>query len=300
MAEQAKSMASDLFRLNAFYTGGPFCEEVSGSVRAYSWTQLRRLCACEAAVTQRRQELSTLQKAAEQRAEQQRSAVALVRRRQLTEALHGRVERRARAMEEAAGVAEYLGRRVAEASEAGAAASDTADQRRRRISRTAPGLRQERIIVEDLRAMLARQRGRVAADIQQAFPVELRGDAWTVCGLRVGRGGGNQVSEESAAALGIVAWIVEYVARGLGVALRFPPIARAARSAVVAPAGAVEWPLFVARASDRPRQRMAQKLLAVDVEQLLWLFGIGDVDRRALLPNLIQLLMAIEACSFAP
>ncbi|KAJ2076569.1 hypothetical protein H4R24_005629 [Coemansia sp. RSA 988] len=237
------------------------------------------------------------QKVAEQRAELQRTTLTLGRRRQETETLHRRVERRARAMEEAAGIAEHLGRRVTEVGRT--SATETAEQRRRRISRIAPGLKQERIIVEDLRAMLARQRARVAKDIQQTFPVELRGDTWSVCGLRVGRGG-IQTTEESAAALGIVAWIVDYVARGLGIPLRFPLITRAARSAVVAPAGAVEWPLYVMRSSDRPRQRMAQRLLAVDVEQLLWLFDIGDVDRYAMLPNLIQLLMAIEACSFAP
>ncbi|PIA12885.1 hypothetical protein COEREDRAFT_17894 [Coemansia reversa NRRL 1564] len=202
-------------------------------------------------------------------------------------------------MEEAAGVAEHLGRRATETAVESSMAVDIAEDRRRKISRTAPGLRQERIIVEDLRAMLARERGRVSTEIQQIFPVELCSDVWTICGLRVERIG-NPASEETAAALGIVAWIVEYVSRGLGVSLRFPSITRASRSAMVTPSAAVVWPLHMMRNADRPRQRMAQRLLAVDIEQLLWLFGITDVDRRALLPNLTQLLMAIEACSFAP
>ncbi|KAJ2580849.1 hypothetical protein GGH95_002373 [Coemansia sp. RSA 1836] len=53
------------------------------------------------------------------------------------------------------------------------------------------------------------------------------------------------------------------------------------------------------RANDRPRLHMALRLLTVSVEQLLYHYGVVDVDRHQLLPNLVQLLMAIEGSSFA-
>ncbi|KAJ1727919.1 hypothetical protein LPJ61_004324 [Coemansia biformis] len=213
-----------------------------------------------------------------------------------------RVEARARSVEEAAALRAAVeeGREAQVEALAAGVAPAAAEVR---AARLAVQLRQERIILEDMRAMLARQRAAAAREAGEVFPVELDVEGeWTVCGMRIERADrvqGWQIGE-TAAGLGAVARCVEWVGRCVVAApLRFPLVPRGSRSAVVGPGGA-EWPLFMLRAADRPRMRAAVRMVAVDIEQLLWAFGIGPVDRRDLLPNLTQLLLAIESASFAP
>ncbi|KAJ2113458.1 hypothetical protein IW146_003851, partial [Coemansia sp. RSA 922] len=203
------------------------------------------------------------------------------------------------------------------------------------ISSAVVKLRQDRIILEDLRAMLARQRALVAQQLLFIYPIDIgdiskteegydeqgaivQGDAyggWSICGLSVI--GPDSVrrwqdSEETAAALGLVTRVVDAVSRLMYIPLRFPVVPRGSRSTICNPMAkatlttqstaliaVAEWPLYMLRANDRPRLHMAIRLLSVCIEQFLCQHGVVDVDRHQLLPNLVQLLLAIEGCSFA-
>ncbi|KAI7824437.1 hypothetical protein BX661DRAFT_185324 [Kickxella alabastrina] len=223
-----------------------------------------------------------------------------------------RLEDKTRHVERAAHLLEIALAQHAQAKGAIVAARRDALAVAGQVSRQAVVLRQDRIIFEDLRAMLARQRALAVGDLAEAFPVEMAMDEadWTICGLRVSSAEGVrgwQASEETAAALGLVTRLLDALARYLCVPLRFPVVPRGSRSAVCCLfSGSVEWwPLFMLRAADRPRLHTALRLLAVDIEQLLCQHGMESVDperkRRqlSLLPNLTQLLMAIETSSFA-
>ncbi|KAJ2777294.1 hypothetical protein H4R18_005222 [Coemansia javaensis] len=271
---------------------------------ACSWDAAQRLCAHEAALVERRREVEEARAAAERALGRARQIVRLRRAaaegaRRLA-ALERRAAQRARAVEEAAAAADELG---------SAAAGEKRGQRdpaaaRAHVARLARQLRQERIIGEDMRAMLARERARAARDAGAAFPVELGDGAWTVCGLRIerpSRVAGHQINE-TAAGLGAVARCVALVAACLAAPLRFPLLPRGSRSAAVATAAGAEQPLFMLRAADRPHMRAAVRMLAADIDQLLWAFGIAAAppDRHdLLLPSLAQLLLAIESASFA-
>ncbi|KAJ2768409.1 hypothetical protein IWQ57_003545 [Coemansia nantahalensis] len=270
------------------------------AARVCSWEAVQRLCAREATLAEHRRQADAARHAAALALERARRIVRLRRAAaaaaQRVSEQREQVEARARCVEEAAAVC-ASGDETAAADDAGEPVAEAA-----RVAGLVRHLRQERIILEDMRAMLARQRGRAAQAAGEAFPVELGVDGgWTVCGMRLARpdsAQGWQVAE-TAAGLGAVARCVEWVARCIvGVPLRFPLIPHGSRSTVVGPGG-VELPLFMLRPADRPRLRAAVRLVEANVEQLLWAFGIAAADRHELLPNLTQLLMAIESASFA-
>ncbi|KAJ1822830.1 hypothetical protein LPJ56_000519 [Coemansia sp. RSA 2599] len=171
------------------------------------------------------------------------------------------------------------------------------------VGRQAVALRQERIILEDLRAMLAKERAEKMRRLMEVFDVGVMDDgAWCVCGLRADLLSSGAGGEEGAAALGLVCRALDLVARYLAVPLRFPVVPRGSRSALcmVGGSGAVELlPLFaVGRGGRADRFVVARRALATDVDQLLWAHGL-DGHRQLLLPGLLQLLMAIESSSFA-
>ncbi|KAJ2448021.1 hypothetical protein GGF42_005261, partial [Coemansia sp. RSA 2424] len=263
--------------------------------------------------------------------------------------LRQRLEQSSRRVEVASDAVETLAERKAAAQERVRVLEQELHLVPDKVTRAVVKLRQDRIILEDLRAMLARQRAVVAQQLLFIFPVDIigcgainvkeeddevgdggdpaaalvrRGDdaygGWSICGLRVigpERVRSLQDSEETAAALGLVARVVDAVSRLLYTPLRFPVVPRGSRSTICNPvakassaltrnvsaAAAVvpEWPLYMLRANDRPRLHMALRLLTVSIEQLLYHYGVVDVDRHQLLPNLVQLLMAIEGSSFA-
>ncbi|KAJ2009338.1 ATP-dependent RNA helicase mtr4 [Coemansia thaxteri] len=276
------------------------------------------LCSLEAAVASSRAATRLASAAAE---DALRRARRVQRLRQQVDATAGRVAELRRRL------AQHARRVEAAAHAAEAQREDNArrrQQQRRRgtmsdqINRAAVKLRQDRIILEDLRAMLARQRAQVAQQLQFIFPVELapvnsagdyKAPEWAICGLRVLRPECIHCradSEEAAAALGAVAAVVDAVARLACLPLRFPVAPRGSRSAVCNPMAAApfsppavpEWPLFVLRAADRPRLHAALRLLATCVEQLLLRHGISVENHQPLLPSLAQLLLAVEMCSF--
>ncbi|KAJ2720787.1 hypothetical protein GGI07_004389 [Coemansia sp. Benny D115] len=293
--------------------------EATVAVRAYSFEQLSELCTLERVLGDRRHGVRSAREAAQ--AALQRIA-RVTRLRQQVEARRQQVERQkcvlqrqAARVEAASSLAEALaGARIGaqQAVDAGTAETQRVHER---VGRAAVVLRQDRIIFEDLRAMLARQRARVAADLAAAFPVAMAVDEadWTISGLRVSGG----EAEEAAAALGVVVRVVDTAARYLAAPLRFPVVARASRSAVCVASvdgGAPEWwPLFAVRVADRARMLAAARLLAADIEQLLGLVGValeppahrqahGRAKQRSvrlLLPAVTQLLMALESSSFA-
>ncbi|KAJ2333807.1 hypothetical protein GGI00_002145 [Coemansia sp. RSA 2681] len=266
--------------------------------------------------------------------------------------LRQRLEQSARRVEVASEAVETLAERKAAAQERVRVLEQELHQVPDKVTRAVVKLRQDRIILEDLRAMLARQRAVVAQQLLFIFPVDIVGSCainvkeeddevgdggdpaaaaalvrrgndayggWSICGLRVigpERVRSLRDSEETAAALGLVARVVDAVSRLLYTPLRFPVVPRGSRSTICNPvakassaltrnasvaAAAVvpEWPLYMPRANDRPRLHMALRLLTVSIEQLLYHYGVVDVDRHQLLPNLVQLLMAIEGSSFA-
>ncbi|KAJ2357378.1 hypothetical protein GGF43_001496, partial [Coemansia sp. RSA 2618] len=273
------------------------------ATKAYSWATLARLCAKEKDVENARQDLQSLRTNVEHIVERSRQVLRLrheleAQRRRIEERRH-LVEQRARRVEEASGISEGLAIQVAAARKL-----ETSEDIAQRIERLVVTLRQDRIILEDLRAMLARQRGHAASELAFVYPIELGDDGWTICGLRLARADdirGRVANEETAAALGIVASVVDHVAQSTGVPVRYPLVPRGSRSVIVNP-GAIPVqtaPLFMLRAGDRPRLRAAVRLVATDIEQLLGAFGIDDVDRHQILPNLTQLLLAIESSSYA-
>ncbi|KAJ2363598.1 hypothetical protein H4S01_004218, partial [Coemansia sp. RSA 2610] len=208
------------------------------------------------------------------------------------------VEQRARRVEEASGANESLIARISETPRKRDEAT------RQQIERLVVKLRQDRIILEDLRAMLARQRAHMASELAFVYPIDLSDDGWVICGLRLARADdirGWASGEQTAAALGMVSAVVDQIAQSMGVPIRFPVIPRGSRSVIINPSSATVQtaPLFMLRASDRPRLRTAMRQLAADIEQLLCMFGINDIDRHQVLPNLTQLLLAIESSSFA-
>ncbi|KAI8319060.1 hypothetical protein GQ54DRAFT_265971 [Martensiomyces pterosporus] len=166
-------------------------------------------------------------------------------------------------------------------------------------------LKQDRIISEDLRAMLARRRAVFAQQLVEIFPIEMvSGELaederlrWSICGLRIRNP--DKANEETAAALGLVVRLLDAISRYNNIALRFPVVPLGSRSVVCNPVAKAEWPLFMLKASDRPRLHTGIRLLETNVEQLLCQLGVQDVDRKQMLPNLVQLLMTIEGCSFA-
>ncbi|KAJ2547696.1 hypothetical protein EV175_005117 [Coemansia sp. RSA 1933] len=266
----------------------------------YSLDMLERLCTAESALvklqldTCRRRQRAEEELQRTQRTQQMKQALAATAAR--VEAKKRMVERRALLVEAASGVAEAYARREEPLPAAvGAASKDLVAARRR--------VRQARIIVEDLRAMLARERAVCAAALQSLFPME-PGDTgwWTICGeslFAADEISTRAASEQTAMALGLVASAVDAAAKYLSAPVRFPVVVRGARSAVVNPTTQTLLPLFLARAADRPRLRTAQRMLAVDVVQLLARLGIDDVDSHTIVANLAQLLMAIEGASFA-
>lgn len=194
------------------------------------------------------------------------------------------------------------------------------------IKRQTSKLRQDRIILEDVRAMLARQRAAMATQLLNIFPIELDFQqhsnkpelqiavkqeedtyaGWSICGQRI-VGPDHikqwQMSEETAAALGLVAQLIHLLSCYLSIPLRFPIIPRGSRSVICNPnaksSSLAELPLYMLRAIERPQMQAALRLLTTDIVQLLYVHGIdGDEDRHRILPNLTQLLMAVEGCSF--
>ncbi|KAJ2487942.1 hypothetical protein IWW37_005032 [Coemansia sp. RSA 2050] len=312
---------------------------VGESVPAYSASMLLQLCTLEAKLaesreTTRRARISTeesLQRARRvQRLRQQIGTTA-----ERIEELRRRLGQQARRVEAASNAVEALAERKAVVQERVCEAERALQRVPEQISGAVVKLRQDRIILEDLRAMLARQRAAVARQLLFIFPIDI-GDTskneecgggggaivqgedayggWSICGLRViGPDGVRrwQESEEAAAALGLVTRVVDAVSRLMCTPLRFPVVPRGSRSTVCNPvakavvpttqsaAAVAEWPLYMLRVSDRPRLHMAVRLLSVCIEQCLCQHGIVDVDRHQLLPNLVQLLLAIEGCSFA-
>ncbi|KAJ2159125.1 hypothetical protein GGF46_003247 [Coemansia sp. RSA 552] len=295
--------------------------------RGYSRAALAHLCAREFQLCAARAEAARVREHTERALDDLAQESTELRRRaergrRRIAALRRRAEQRARWVEEASGCIEEASGRVIEASgrvektpgsttDAAGSVDEQQQQQqqqqagvggldepamRQRISKAVVTLRQDRIILEDVRAMLARARARVSRDLQLVFPLELGADGWTICGLRVAREGDRRrTAEETAAALGLVACVVDYLARSLCVPLRFPLLPRGSHSLAINPLGPVELPLFT---SDS-RSRSGLRLLAADIEQLLALLGISEVDRAQLLPNLVQLLLAVESSSFA-
>ncbi|KAJ2379057.1 hypothetical protein H4S02_007205 [Coemansia sp. RSA 2611] len=312
-----------------------------GPVAAYSTSVLLQLCTLEAKLAESRE---TTRQARISMEDSLRRARRVQRLRQQVgattahiEELRRRLGQQARRVEAASNAVEALAERKAAAQERVLEAERALQRAPEQISSSVIKLRQDRIILEDLRAMLARQRAVVARQLLFVFPIDIgdiskseerdgdgeaiaRGDAyggWSICGLRVI--GPDSVrrwqdSEETAAALGLVARVVDAVSRLVCTPLRFPVVPRGSRSTVCNPmakaamalsavtsqsAAVAEWPLYMLRANDRPRLHMAVRLLSVCIEQCLCQHGIVDVDRHQLLPNLVQLLLAIEGCSFA-
>ncbi|KAI9505890.1 hypothetical protein GGI25_001489 [Coemansia spiralis] len=297
--------------------------EPSNAAPAYSLKLLQQLCAVEAELIAKRIEVLQKRQLSEE----------LLRRAQRIQQLQRQVDS---ASERVAAKKQQLQRHAHRVEEASALAEQLVLSKNERIvgqttvtvfekgvealgfERAKVKLRQDRIILEDLRAMLARQRAVVAEQLLFIFPIEMdirdSGESvWTICGLcalspqsihdRLG-------SEETAAALGLVARVLDAVARYMGVPLRFPVVPRGSRSAITNPFARAspaepdkpvqaDWPLFMLRVPDKARLHAALRLLATNIEQLLGLLGISDVDHDQLLPNLTQLLMAIEGCSFA-
>ncbi|KAJ2401604.1 hypothetical protein GGI23_001283 [Coemansia sp. RSA 2559] len=267
----------------------------------YSLNALERLCAAESGLVELQLDTCRRRQASEEalqrvrRVQQARHALAAAIAR--VEAKKRMVEQRAMLVEAASSVAEAYALGGAEpSSPAGVEAAATLVATRRRV-------RQARIIVEDLRAMLARERAACAAKLQQVFPMEPDGAKWTICGedlLAADAISTRAASEQTALALGLVGSAVDAAARYLSAPVRFPVVARGPRSAVVNPMSQTLWPLFIGRAADRGRLRTAQRMLSVNVAQLLARLGVDDVDcQQAVVANLAQLLMAIESASFA-
>ncbi|KAJ1798230.1 hypothetical protein LPJ59_002632 [Coemansia sp. RSA 2399] len=265
----------------------------------YSLNVLERLCTVESGLvklqldTCRRRQVAeeALQRA--RRVQQVRQALAATIAR--VDSKKRMVERRAMLVEAASSVAEAYALGGAEQSPAGVEAATLVAMRRR--------VRQARIIVEDLRAMLARERAVCAVSLQRVFPMEPDGAKWTICGeglLAADAISTRVASEQTALALGLVASAVDAAAKYLNAPVRFPVVVRGPRSAVVNPMSQTLWPLFIGRAAaDRGRLRTAQRMLSVDVAQLLARLGVDDVDGQTVVANLAQLLMAIESASFA-
>ncbi|KAJ1732280.1 hypothetical protein LPJ72_003500 [Coemansia sp. Benny D160-2] len=268
----------------------------------YTVDTLERLCVLENEILvhqidtyRRRQHVEeTLRKA--RKAHELKRALAAMRMR--VEAKKRMVEQRALLVEAASGVVEiYMRKRDPKCT----ASVETATQE---LVATRKRVRQARIIVEDLRAMLARERAQCAEALQQVYPMELGGEggAWTICGEELFAA--DDIStriagEQTAMALGLVACAVDAAATYLCAPIRFPVIVRGARSAVVNPASQTLWPLFIGRAADRGRLRTAQRMLSTNVVQLLARLGVDDADSRMIIGNLAQLLMVIESASFA-
>lgn len=309
----------------------------------YSWTVLEHLLEREAALYKQQQTTAATRAATEKlllvAGEEQRGVLRLRREleagRRRIEQQRRRVERRARGVEEASGILEALmatSRKRPSGASASAVTTADSSELEARIGRVAVVLRQDRIIVEDLRAMLGRRRAQVARDLSIVYPIELSladADQWTINGLRVllvrraaaaGVATVTVVGEETAAALGMVARAVDLVGRTMNVPLRYPIVPRGSRSIIVNPLKApkstttaasamTEWPLFMLRngVADKSRLKTAIRLLRVDIEQLLVdVFGIAlehtQVDDHAGwgIPNLVlQLLLAMESSSFA-
>ncbi|KAJ2057271.1 hypothetical protein GGI17_005739 [Coemansia sp. S146] len=308
-------------------------------VPAYSMTMLLQLCTLEAALVENREATRQVRISTE---ESLRRARRVQRLRQQVSATAGRVAElrqrlglHTRRVEAASDAVETLTERKAAVQERVREAERELQRIPDQISSAVIKLRQDRIILEDLRAMLARQRAVVAQQLLFIFPIDIgdiskaeeeydeqgavvRGDAyggWSICGLSVI--GPDSVrrwqdSEETAAALGLVTRVVDAVSRLMCTPLRFPVVPRGSRSTICNPmakatlttqsaalTAVAEWPLYMLRANDRPRLHMAVRLLSVCIEQFLCQHGVVDVDRHQLLPNLVQLLLAIEGCSFA-
>ncbi|KAJ2138113.1 hypothetical protein IW136_003252, partial [Coemansia sp. RSA 678] len=182
------------------------------SAKAYSPATLARICAKEKELETRRKELQVLRANVEQSVERARQVLRLrhelEQQRQRIEERRQLVEQQARRVEEASGMSEGSDNQTA-ADHKQEDGQDTVQ----RIKRLAVTLRQDRIILEDLRAMLARQRAHVASVLAFVYPVELGDDGWTICGLRLVHADdihGWLASEETAAALGMVAVVVDY------------------------------------------------------------------------------------------
>ncbi|KAJ2323264.1 hypothetical protein IWW51_003841, partial [Coemansia sp. RSA 2702] len=265
----------------------------SSNTQAYSWALLEQLCARENALAVERRKVRVLGSTVELAVKRARQVLRLRRelqvQRQRIAEQRRLVEQRARRVEEASGANESLIARISETP----IRRDEAT--RQQIERLVVKLRQDRIILEDLRAMLARQRAHVASELAFVYPIDLSDDGWVICGLRLARADdirGWASGEQTAAALGMVSAVVDQIAQSMGVPIRFPVIPRGSRSVIINPSSATVQtaPLFMLRASDRPRLRTAMRQLAADIEQLLCMFGINDIDRHQVLPNLTQLL----------
>ncbi|KAJ2742706.1 hypothetical protein GGI20_004290 [Coemansia sp. BCRC 34301] len=283
---------------------------------AYSPATLLQLCSLEAALAESRMSTRNARQAADESLRRIRRVQRL--RQQVSDTagriamLHRKLGLQAERVEAAASAIDAMTERQAATRERLRELEQTLQTVPSRTNRAVVKLRQDRIILEDLRAMLAQQRSVVAQQLLFIFPMDIVGTkekdvygGWSICGLSVigpDHISRLQDSEETAAALGMVARVVDCVSRLMYLPLRFPVVPRGSRSTVCSPMSPLasnEWPLYMLRATDRPRLHMALRLLSVCVEQLLCIYGVADVDRHQLLPNLVQLLMAIEGCSFA-
>ncbi|KAJ2375710.1 hypothetical protein IW150_002392, partial [Coemansia sp. RSA 2607] len=168
------------------------------------------------------------------------------------------------------------------------------------VHQQARRLRQERIITEDVRAMLAAARARAARQLTELMDIEIgvTADGWRICGMRVA----GCPAEEAAAALGVAARCVLVAGVLVAAPLRYAVLTRGARAAVCGVQGEL-WPLFAARgARELQRMAVAVRLLGVDVAQLLVRLGVQPVPAAApadVLAALTLLLLAIETSSFA-
>ncbi|KAJ2696084.1 hypothetical protein FB645_006300 [Coemansia sp. IMI 203386] len=263
-------------------------------VAAYTPSQLTELFRLEKQLVERRAQT-----------DRQRAALELTRRleqqlslqQQRIKRKQQQVSSRAYLVEQASTLVDHRLARHTERRRLTNQASVAIEKSRDLVSRQAVALRQERIILEDLRAMLAKERSAKMTQVMEIFDISTDDSGvWCLCGgMRVGGEG-----EMAAAGLGAVCRVLDLAARYVAVPLRFPVVPRGSRSAVcvVNGSGIVELvPLFVTRRGDR--FVLAKKALAADIGQLLWIHGIDCGDDALLLPGLLQLLMAVESSSFA-
>jgi len=176
--------------------------------------------------------------------------------------------------------------------------SDVGSQRAQRApaSRLLPNVSEQRQLIQLRRAAMLMQ-------LFQIFAIRVSSDGrseralYTINNLRptplVESAGSDD--EENAAALGLVARLVQSAAHILLVPLRHPLDVRASRSHVVdaSVAAPARLPLY-ARGSDPAAYRRAQQLLARNVEQLLDAVGVSHAAGGELLPSLEVLMSRVR------